>query len=161
MRYLKTLEYSGSEATVISTIENALLPNDFRILDKGSTMIDLRGPGMTSNRQNPIRGATHIHIEARDGRLHLQANLGGVLFMVLFVCLFPVLMCGGFALAPVFTSNEGLSAFNREALQFLLVWLVVSPILSLWIRKCTVRALDNLLENAALIAARGEEGNAT
>ncbi len=155
MHYCTEREFSGQEALAFSSIEATLLPNSFRITRSEVSLVELKGRGMQSTKEDPVRGATVVEVEARGGVLYLNARLGGVLFMVLFVCLFPVFLIGGLAIAPLFESGGGVASLNKEALSGMAIWAVVGPLMGFWIRHRTIVSLNDMLENAIVCAGRG------
>lgn len=155
MNYSTARKFSGQEALAFSAIEATLLPNSFRITRSEASLLELKGRGMQSTKEDPVRGATVVLVEARDGFLHLNARLGGVLFMVIFVCLFPVLLTGSFAVAPMIKSGGGIASLSTEALYGMAVWSVLGPLMGLWIRHRTIESLRAMLENAIVCAGRG------
>ena len=68
--------------------------------------------------------------------------------MALFFWIFPVVLWGGFALAPLLGLMEGEKAVNTEALKGMVVWIVLAPLLTAWLRHRTCKALEVLLESA-------------
>jgi len=157
MRYSMEQKFAGQEAEAFSAIESILLPNGFRITRSEDSILELKGRGMQSSRENPVRGATVVEVKAREGVLHLDARLGGVVFMVLFVCLFPVLLLGSFAVAPMFESGGGVASLNTEVYRGMAVWAVLGPLAGVWIRHRTIVALKDMMDNAVACAGRGSK----
>lgn len=154
MRYSAKRRFTGDQAVAFSTVEATLLPNGFRVVDTNPHRRVLKGPGLQSTRESPVRGATKIVVEVEGETLHLRAELNGVLFMALFVCIFPVLLWAGFAVAGLFSSAESAAALSGKAFVGAAVWVVVGPVLARWIRRRTTRALDDMLASAVVVAAR-------
>ena len=154
LNYSTRREFNGDEPLAFETIQSILLSNGFRLIESTQRAMKLKGRGMQSTKENPLRGATEISVDIREGELLLSARLGGVRFMVFFVMLFPLAMFGFFALAPYIAGGWEADIQQGEPWYGLVAWLVLSPLLSLWIRKRTVTALDDLLENAVVRAAR-------
>ena len=154
MQYSTKRRYSGNESAAFSAVESTLLPNGFRIIHSGPTRLELKGRGMQSTKENPVRGATEISVETAGGSLRLNAKLGGVRFMAFFVCLFPLLLWGSFAVTGLLKSGDGGSVFEAKALYGAAVWLVIGPLMTVWIRKRTISALDDMMDNAVVSAGR-------
>ena len=154
MRYSTKRRLAGDKAFAFSAVESTLVPNGFRVVDANPHRRVLKGPGMQSTRENSVRGATKITVEVEGETLHLRAELNGVLFMAMFVCIFPVLLWAGFAVAGLLSSAESTAALSGKALVGAAVWFVVGPALALWIRRRTTRALDDMMDNAVVFAAR-------
>ncbi len=154
MNYVTKHSFNGDQAAVFTAIESILLPNGFCLLKSDARALEFKGGGMQSTRENPLRGATHLLFRIRGNKLHLQAQLGGVRFMILFLCLFPFLLGAGLTFLPALTSGQGMAAVNFKVLYSVAAWVVISPLMSIWIRKRTIGSLEDLLSNAILVAER-------
>lgn len=138
MKYSSSV-YIGTEDSVdFSPVESTLLPNGFKVQYKSANTIKFKGPLIQSTKEAPIRGATRVSLKAEAGILKLNANLGGVAFMSLFVCLFPPILV--FFIAGA-----------NNYLNTIWPWLIIGPIAAYWLRYRTVKALNTLLENAVLL----------
>lgn len=109
---------------------------------------------MNSSKENPLRGASEILVEISGGKIHLDANLGGVKFMILFLMTFPILMVGFIVGASFFSSGWETELKEIQTWYVPAFWMVVSPLFSIWVRKRTVNALDDLLGNAVSRATK-------
>lgn len=138
MKYSAQIDFTSKDNINFSPVESTLLPNGFRLIKKGDTSIEFIGRGMNSTRENPIRGATKITLKAQLGILHLDANLGGVLFMSLFICLFPPLLI---------LSLSYLNSSDPSVINHLWVWFIIAPIIAYQLRRRTVKALNTMLAN--------------
>ena len=154
MTYTSKHRYTGDTDAAFAAIEATLLPNGFRIVEKGPRSLTVTGRGMQSTKQSPLRGATRLHIEHRGGHLHLEAYLGGVRFMTLFVCLFPVLLFVGLTFLIPLLSGQGLAGVDFRVLYGAAVWVVIGPVIAISIRKRTAHALEDLLANAVTLGSR-------
>jgi hypothetical protein len=121
-----------------SSVEETLLPNGFRVVKRDSNSIEFIGRGMNSIKDDPIRGATGISLCAKAGILHLNANLGGVFFMTLFVCLFPPLLI---------LSLSYFNPANSDVNNYLWIWLIMGPMIAYLSRRRTIKALNRVLVN--------------
>jgi len=65
MRYSTKRQFAGDASVAFSAVEATLLPNGFRIAETHPHQLVLKGPGMQSTKENPVRGATEIVVEAR------------------------------------------------------------------------------------------------
>jgi len=138
MKYSAQVDGLLQDSIDFSSVESTLLPNGFRVIKKDESSIEFTGRGMNSTKEDPIRGATKISLIAESGILHLTANLGGVLFMSLFVCFFPPLLI---LFLSYFNSNDS------GVTNHLWVWLIMGPMIAYWVRRRTVKSLNILLEN--------------
>lgn len=152
MNYEQSIEFQGDPIRAFAAASNILMPNNFKLVDKTLGHVAFEGGGMQASWQNPLVGATRIRIEAKGERLILSAYLGGIRFMAWFLLLFPFVLA--LLLSGIFAA-VGLAPFREMALiAFLSVspWIVLSPLLILWLKRRTECALDTLLSNLAAIA---------
>jgi hypothetical protein len=151
MNYERSIEFHGDPVRAFAAASNILMPNNFNLVDKTLGHAAFEGGGMQASWQNPLVGATRIRIEAKGERLILSAYLGGIRFMAWFLFLFPFALA--LLLSGIFAAME-VSPFRQMALiAFLSVspWMVLSPLMSLWLKRRTERALDTLLSNLAAV----------
>jgi hypothetical protein len=165
--------FSTSAVTTRPTIDvlqaalAILTNNGFSIVDRDDHSASLDGPGLNSTRQNPLLGASKIHLELQGQQLRLDAELGGVDSMRRFLMRFPFLL--GIGLGLLFGVIGGL-VFGRQfgvgfgvpwaqgwtwmliafggALLPVTPWLFLSPMMSNMIRTRTQDALTTLVKNA-------------
>lgn len=156
MRYETQHDFEGSAEAALQAVEQALVPNGFRLVDSGPHRNEYAGRGMNSSRENPLRGATRIEVAAATRVLRLHADLGGVRRLALFVCIFPLVLWAGLTLAPMVARGGDRMEIGMAGMIGTAVWLIVGPLLAWTIRRRTVRALDDLLGGAAAVAARGK-----
>ncbi len=154
MRYETELTYRGDSEAALAAIEQTLMPNGFRLVESGASRSVWAGRGMRSSRENPLRGATEIELRAVGGVLRLQAVLGGVKRMALFVILFPIILWAGLSLAPMIANGDDRMSIGWAGMIGVGLWLIIGPLLAWSFRRRTVQALDDLLANAAAHAAR-------
>ncbi len=144
-----------------------LTNNGFAIVNRDEKSADLTGPGLNNTRQNPLLGASRIHIELQGQKLCLDAELGGVDSMRRFLMRFPFILGLGLGL---FLGVGGGIAFGRQfgvgfgvpwaqGWTWLLVaiggamlpvtpWLFLSPMMSNLVRTRTQNALATLVQNS-------------
>ena len=144
----------GDAGAALHSTETVLLPNGFELVQATEHSREFRGGGMQSTRENPVRGASWIEVKARGGQLKLHARLDGVRNISLFFWIFPVVLWGGFAVAPLLGLMGEARVLNTEALKGMVVWLVLAPALTAWLRHRTVRALETLLGSAVVSGER-------
>ena len=156
---------------VLRAALTTLTNNGFAIENCDDRSASLTGPGMRSTRQNPLLGASKIHLAIDGNQLRLDAELGGVDSMRRFLMRFPFLLglglgllfgvFGGLMFGQQFGVGFGvpwaqgwkwlLFAFGVSMLP-VLPWLVISPMMSHMIRNSSETALTNLLKNAVQIS---------
>ena len=169
MTYYKTVTFDGDSDQVLSTVFTILTNNGFRVETRSDNQIEFAAPRMNSTRQNPIIGASPIRVDAKHGRLTVNAEFGGVDTMKRFMVRFPMLL--GLGLALVFSSitiitmvacflmDAELGPAWRQMKTALVTgilapmlavspWLFIGPRMADHLRKRTTEALDTLVSNA-------------
>lgn len=143
----------------------------FAIVKRDENSADLTGPGLNSTSQNPLLGASSIHLRVNGERLYLDAELGGVERMRKFLMRFPFML--GLGLGLLFGVVGGIF-FGRlfgvgfgipwaQGMTWLLVtiggsmlpvapWFVLAPMMSRMIRTRTQDALTILVQNSIQLA---------
>lgn len=143
----------------------------FRILSCDKRQAELQGPGLNSTKQNPLLGATSIHLRCTENRILLDANLGGVATMERFLKWFPLglglllgtlfAFVGGFGFGRGFGIPFGVpwaQGLNWIVVAYLFAllpispWIFISPWMIRMIRNRTKSALETLLHNAVMKA---------
>ena len=155
MHYTATAPFTGDPARAIDVAVSILAPVGFRIDEKTASEVRLTGPGMNSNRQNPLVGASSIHLVASRTELALAAELGGVRRMSRFVIWFPLILCLvlfgiGAAVAAIKFPQQLQMVLTIAAIPVginILLWLILGPIISRHLKRKTCEALDVLLSN--------------
>lgn len=171
--------FSTSAVVSRSTIDGLqvalaiLAKNGFTIISRDSETAHLIGPGLHSTKQNPLLGASSIHLRLEKQQLRLDAELGGVDSMRRFLYRFPLRLglglglsfgiLGGLGFGRQFGVGFGVPWAQGWAWFFLALaggllpvapWLVLSPLLSRLIQTRTQNALTSLVHNAAQLATR-------
>lgn len=152
MRFSATRSFAGNASEALRIAEAALLPNGFRIVDTSASRLKFKGRGMQSTKENPIRGATEVTIEAQDSVLKLDASLGGVVGLSLFAAILPIALWATVTLPGQLKSPDGV--FTPKTLYGAGMWVVGVPALTFWLRKRTINALEDMLASASY-AGRG------
>jgi hypothetical protein len=151
---------------ILQAALTVLTNNGFTIVNRDEFTAHLTGPGLNSTKQNPLLGASRIHLALAGNQMRLDAELGGVETMRRFLMTFPFLL--GLGLGLLFAilmgffgqqSGDGLGGSSAEGWTWILMvfgytmipvapWLVLSPLIVKRIRTRTQQALDALLTNA-------------
>jgi hypothetical protein len=139
---------AGSSRAALETVRLTLLPLGYRIeSDPRADEIVARGPWMTSTKQPALLGADEIRVRAVAGQLRVTARLGGVRFMTLFVLLFPLALGAGMEL--FFRASPATRDGAFTPLLAVAPWLVLGPLVAVWMRSRAVGAVETLASNAA------------
>jgi hypothetical protein len=155
MAYTACRPFQGDFDKALDLAIAALTALGFRLDERTADFVRLTGPGMNSNRQSPLVGASQLDIRLRQGQLELAADLGAAERMMRFARIFPIALNGGLAL--VFLAVFGTIFAGRVAPLFWLspvigvtllngvVWAVLGPWIARSIHQRTCRGLDALL----------------
>jgi hypothetical protein len=155
MIYNASRSFQGDLEKALDLAIAALSAVGFRLDERTADSVRLTGPGMSSNRQSPLVGASQLDIRLRQGQLDVAADLGAAERMIRFARIFPIALNGGLAL--VFLAVFGTIFAGRVAPLFWLipviavtllngaVWAVLSPWIARSIHQRTCRGLDALL----------------
>ena len=80
----------GDARAAFDVARPALLALGFDIVQESDTELIARGPGLQSNREPGLLGATELHFRIAVQQLAARATLGGVARMKTFFYLFPI-----------------------------------------------------------------------
>ena len=69
IKYKKTIEFNGDTSAVMAAAKNFFISNGFKLELRGDDTLLLKGPGMISNRENPIRGVFATRSQLRPNKL--------------------------------------------------------------------------------------------
>lgn len=143
-----------------------LTNNGFAIVSRDENSASLTGPGLNSTRQNPLLGASKIHLIQDGDRLRVDAELDAAERFQRFLSSIP--WCAGLGAALLHASlglqfgwkfGVGFGVPGSSGWSWLLMslgigllsggpWFVFSPWMSGMIRANTEQALKNLVTNA-------------
>jgi hypothetical protein len=156
MEYEKTVHISGDVAKPTGTVVETLARHGFRIVRKRETSAELDGPGMNSSKQNPLVGASKVHVKGRSGRLTVEAEFGAVRRLMRFLGWMLVGMAGLFFVlfGFVFPAENPVMRFVVP-LAPLAPWPILLPVMGRYFRRRSARALDVLVENAVTLSENG------
>lgn len=156
---------SQTEERMLTNAITTLTHHGFRLERRTENEAELTGPGMTSTKQDPLLGASRVRLQTRDGRLKVNAELGGVQTMRRFLTWFPLILgatlgltfsvVGGLVLgqqdgpAPALPWRWLLFGFGTALLP-VSPWLILSPLMIRWITRRTKNAIETLAHNATL-----------
>src|SRR5947208_2192838 len=98
MVYNASHPFHGDLDKAFDLATTALAAIGFRLDARTTDSVRLTGPGMNSNRQSPLLGASQIDICFHQGQINLAADLGAAERMIRFVRIFPIALNGGLCL---------------------------------------------------------------
>lgn len=149
MDYQKTVPFANTEKA-IRAVTGVFVQHGFQIVERSETAVELTGPGMISSRQNPLVGISRIRICRTSGALSIEAEFGSIRRLLKYIGLF-ILGMGVFFLilfGILFTKQgQPLSKIALIALAPFIPWPVIIPLMAVWLKSRTSRALDVLLSN--------------
>ncbi len=147
--YRFSTEFSGDASAAMDVGRIALLSQGFNILSDTGSELHAHGPGMHSNSQPALVGATDFIIQVGSSTVAATATLGGIARMKKFLYLFPPGLALSLGLFGAFAETEKL----WYALLFAAPWLLVSPLMARAMEHKTIQAVDSLIRGMAQAGA--------
>ncbi len=147
MDYQRTLSLQGDAQLALEKAVQIFVQNNFALKKIHSNKMELCGPGMTSTKENPLVGVSKAWLKLSGKQITLEAELGSVRRMQWFIWIFPIAL-GLFLFLIIGASEKNF----RNALPVcwaISPWIVLSPLMSWWMKRRTLRSLNVLLENSA------------
>ena len=137
--------FSGTNAKALNIARVALLSLGFEVLSESDNQLEATGPGMHSNQQPDLLGATHIRFELEGNSINVDAVLGGVDTMKKFVYFFPP----GLVISLLVV--QGIFGDPIEAYLYLLIlpWFFIARLIAKTFEKSTSNAIDRLVRGMA------------
>ena len=150
MDYEKTEPFSGNMEKVLEVARNVFIQHNFQIVRNSDTEVEFTGPGMLSSRQNPIVGISRICIRGASGNISIEAEFEGIRKLTKYLALFIVAMAIFFVvLFGILFSKQG-QPLNKTIVKSLAPfapWPILIPLIHIWMKSRTSKALDRLLIN--------------
>ena len=147
-RYSK--EYSGDASAAMDVGRIALLSLGFEIVSDTGSELHAHGPGMHSNQQPPLMGATDFILQVGSSTVAGTATLGGVARMKAFLYLFPPGLVLMFVIMGAFMEVEKFGYW----LLFAVPWLFFASLMGRAMENQTIKAVDALICGMAQAGAR-------
>jgi hypothetical protein len=136
---------TGNATTALAVARTALLSLGFEILSDSSSELVAHGPGMGSNREPALLGASELQLQVAGYEVVARATLGGVAALKTFLYLFPPALALALGLGFAYSGMGGWWA----CLAWALPWLVLSPWLAARLERRTTQAVDRLVQGMA------------
>ncbi|MHC4618630.1 MAG: hypothetical protein ACYTEQ_12860 [Planctomycetota bacterium] len=155
MDYEKTVPCTGDIEKAIEAARNVFIQHTFQIVNQSENAVELAGPGMLSSRQDPLVGISRIRIFQSSGGLSVEAQFDSIRKLIKYIAVFIVVMGVFFVvLFAVLFARQGqpLGIIVLISLAPLAPWPVLLPLIMIWLKSRTSRALDVLLSNIAYLA---------
>jgi len=150
IKYEKSVEFTGDLDAAMKLAQNIFTSNGFKMDRIGETELSVTGPGMTSTKQNPIRGLSRGQLKISGATLAFTGELGGVGFMKKFLYLFPPALAIGmtfFFAIKMDLTKQNIMPVLRPVFLAVAPWIVISPLMSKYIQKKTEDAVSTAVEN--------------
>ena len=154
--YEGSVPIAGDGGKALAVALTALSTSGFRLVHEEPRALGFVGPRLLGRRQNPLNGARRVEVAARDGRVHLHADLQGVGW--LFGLLAGFLALIGVGLAVAMSLSEVPDANPLVLVLPLGIWMMLMPVMYLGTRRAIVRAFDDLLQTMADAEAKPDAG---
>ena len=136
-----SVPFSGSTGPAFDVARTALLSLGFEVVTDTESRLAAEGPGMHSNRQPALMGATTVDLRIDGSAIRLEAELGGVAFMKAFIYLFPP----GLVLSLFLINLIAGGTAHWPTLLVVLPWLLNGPLMARSMEKKTTTALERLV----------------
>lgn len=137
----------GDAKEAFNVARTALLSLGFEVLVDSPDEMSAEGPGMHSNQQPELLGATSIRFMLSGPNITVEAVLGGVQTMKNFVNLFPPgLIISLLIVQYLFGPGDAKDLLH---VFWVLPWIVIGPFLGRSLESKTERAIDRLLRGMA------------
>ena len=148
MTYETSTIFHGDPKKALAAAESIFMTNGFRVERLGTYEISVTGPGMSNSRQNPLRGVSDATLQFGGSDVQFAAKLGGVESMRNFLILFPpglgLILMASFYLTGMWSTQVAVTV-----LAALSPWIVLSPLITIKIKKKTIASIETLMHNIA------------
>ena len=142
--YESKTSFSGPAAVALETARITFLGHGFEVVRATDQTLEVRGPGMSSNKQPPLHGVSEATVEVRGSHATIRARLGGVATMKRFTALFPAGL--GLFFFLMFGVTDGFGESWKIAAG-MAPFALFFPLLGVAIEKKTRGAVDGLLRS--------------
>jgi len=154
MDYEKTEPFSGNIEKAFEVAKNVFIQHNFQIVrDSDSEVeseVEFTGPGMLSSRQNPLVDISRVCIRGTSGNISIEAEFGGIRKLTKYLALFIVGMAIFFVVLFGILLSKQDQPLNKTILISLapfIPWPILIPLIHIWMKSRTSKALDRLLTN--------------
>jgi hypothetical protein len=150
MDYEKTEPLSGNMEKAFEVAKNVFIQHNFQIVRDSDTEVEFTGPGMLSSMQNPLVGISRVCIRGTSGNISIEAEFGGIRRLTKYLVFFIVGMAIFFLVFfGIMFSKQGqpLNKIILLALAPFIPWPLIIPIMAIWMKSRTSKALNTLVKN--------------
>ncbi len=143
--YVYSTPFTGNNADALNIARVALLSLGFEVLSESENELEASGPGMHSNQQPDLLGATHIHFRITGAEIFVDAILGGVDTMKKFVYFFPP----GLVISLTVMGSFFGSAIEIYYYLLIIPWIFIARFIGKILETTTTKAIDRLTRGMA------------
>lgn len=148
MDYQKTKLFNGDPQKALDVARNVFIQHSFEIVNNSSSQIEFLGTrSMWGKNQDPIIGVSRISIGATSSQISIEAEFGSIKKAMLYLS---ILIIG---LALFFLVLFGMTFKGQDswivwmAILPLAPWIAIGPLMYLFLKYRTNKALDTLMNN--------------
>lgn len=150
MKYERRNNIEGNPAKALETARDMFVQQGFKLTSMSPTSFEVTGPGMSSTRQNALRGVSKAYVNLSGRELYVEAELGGARKMQRFVLFFPPTLILSIMLLFLAMVPGSKTIPLAACIPQLVLWIPISLIWAPYIRKKTEKAVDTVMENATI-----------
>ncbi len=154
MDYEKTEPFSGNMEKAFEVAKNVLIQHNFQIVRDSDSEVEFTGPGMLSSRQNPLVGISRVCIRGTSGNISIEAEFGGIRRLTKYLVFFIVGMAIFFlVLFGILLSKQDQPLYKTILITLapFIPWPILIPLIHIWMKSRTSKALDRLLTNMIIL----------
>jgi hypothetical protein len=157
MTHEASVTYNGDSRRVMQLAAESLTAAGMRIDSKTDSTLEFSGPGLNSTNENPLLGISRARLSATGSTISIRADLGAVqrLFRILLYMIVALDVVACVVLFLVLRGKMATPLVLTIAIAPVAPWIVLLPLMSGWMKRRTMRAIETLLNNLS-VAARGE-----
>ncbi len=154
MDYEKTEPFSGNMEKAFEVAKNVFIQHNFQIVRDSDSEVEFTGPGMLSSRQNPLVGISRVCIRGTSGNISIEAEFGGIRRLTKYLVFFIVGMAIFFlVLFGILLSKQDQPLYKTILITLapFIPWPILIPLIHIWMKSRTSKALDRLLTNMIIL----------
>ena len=140
-----SVPFAGDAVKALDVARTTLLSLGFEIQVDTSGELVAEGPGMHSNQQPPLLGATSVHLRLSPSEIAAEAVLGGAATMKRFIVLFPP----GLVVSLLLFNNIFVASVSLIHILWVLPWFAIAPLFGRAMERSTIRAVERLVRGMA------------
>jgi hypothetical protein len=153
MHYTKTVDFNGNVSAAFLVVTAALTVGGFRLIAQDGRSLEFTRARCGSSRDTPLAGARQIKLTGGSRQLSLEAELGGVSRSIRWIAPLVAGLAAAGLIAFTSLTHRGGQMSDEKIFAPIAIGLAgVIPLLIAASGKRTKRALDTLVENAAMAA---------